>query len=230
MLTYQCWCFDFDGTLIDIRNKFTNVYQDLVSSMGGQPVNEYFKKRYSGVTEKDIFLMSGLKESQYSKYDSLRESLLEEPQYLSCDHLFKGVLSLLKGIRERGSAIWIVTHRYNRITLQQELKDLNLLNYIDDYACTGDKQYGDCSNKHPDWFQDAAMQKSRKLTSLSQRYSRIVMVGDSPTDIEAANKADVSSVALPTGLFNSNQLIIAKPSFIFPDIIHLAKEIDVTIS
>ncbi len=230
MFPYQCWCFDFDGTLIDIRYKFTNVYQDLVSKMGGQPIQEYFKKRYSGMTEREIYLLSGLQEKQYSKYNSLRELLLEDPRYLSYDCLFDGVLSLLKEIRKKRSAIWIVTHRYNKDTLHQELEDLNLINHIDGYVCTGEIQNNDLQNSSSDWLQGAVLQKTRELTALSKKYSKIVMVGDSPTDIEAARKAAISSVALPTGLFNSRQLMLAKPNFLFPDMIHLAKELDITIS
>jgi phosphoglycolate phosphatase-like HAD superfamily hydrolase len=225
MLPYQCWCFDFDGTLIDIRSRFANIYRDLVMKMGGQPITGYIKKRYSGKTEKEIFLLSGLPEHLYDEYDTLREIMLEDPYYLSYDRLFDGVSLLLKYLRENDGVIWIITHRSNENNLLNELESLDLMDLIDSYVCTRDMLNTGFQISPLNWKECAVIQKTHELLKLTQRYSKIVMIGDSPTDIKAAHDATVSSIALPTGLFNPHELMSAEPDFLFADIVQLSREL-----
>jgi len=55
--------------------------------------------------------------------------------------------------------------------------------------------------------------------------SRCIMIGDSPTDIEAAKKAKVTSIGVASGIFKK-QLLKMKPDFIVKNITEVPYVLD----
>jgi phosphoglycolate phosphatase-like HAD superfamily hydrolase len=225
LLSFQCWCFDLDGTLLDIRQKFTSVHRDLIKSMGGRPVRGYIRKRHSGKSEREIFLLTGLSENRFEEYDNSRERMLEEGRYLSYDHVFRGTRPLFSYLRSNDLAIWIITHRSNKEAAWQELTNLRLDELIVGWICTRTIQNNDFRALSSDWHMTAITEKSQELSKLREKYGNIVMVGDSPSDIKAAKTVGASSIALPTGLFSRESLLETKPDFLFDNMAALARNI-----
>lgn len=193
--------------------------------MGGKPIRNYMRNRLLGKTEREIFLSSGLSENRFNEYDNARERMLEESYYLSFDSVFEEVSLLLQYLRSKGCTIWIVTHRSDHKAVEQEIDSFGLVRLIDGWTCTREIFNNDFRALSVNWPKSAARLKAKELSVMQQKHSSVIMVGDSPSDIEAARLAGVNSIALPTGLFNAKQLCEAKPDFIFSNIAILLEEL-----
>lgn len=225
----QVWCFDFDGTLVDIRLRYTLIYTELVCSLGGKPIDRYWLLRRKGLTEIDVLQLSRISEALYGKYDLMREMKLESPTYLLHDRLFPYALQLLKYLRNIGNKVYIVTHRSNQLTFIGQIEYFRLSSFINSSVCTKDNSKVTRSHRNnlamTNDLKDAALQKSRFLNGLQFDKRKIFFVGDSLSDIEAARISQVNSISIPTGLFDRSILAKKNPLYLFNSIKELYEKL-----
>lgn len=216
---FQYWCFDLDGVLVDLKNRYIAVYHYLVKDLGGRPVEEYWEKRRLGKTESELFAESGLPKNLLGVYDQRRERLLEENNYLKLDHVFPGVYLLLEYLQKSNAKSWIITHRRCAESLSAQLDSLGLNKLITGWIhtnknCDSKNELLQLSDAGIRFASDA---KAIVLKQIKQK-GATVMLGDSPSDINAAHQAEVGSIALPTGLHNSEILLKSDPNYLFESI------------
>jgi phosphoglycolate phosphatase-like HAD superfamily hydrolase len=219
MLRFDCWCFDLDGTLIDIEPRFTTIYQQLVGNLSGTILPDYFAKRRSGLSEIDICGISGLRPGQLGEYDAMREQMLEDVDFLGLDTVFPGAYRLLDYLSSLSVKKWIITHRCNLETTEHQLDRLGLSSRVDGWVCTKI-----ASPHHTERKKTLAMSPLGKMAAVSAKadvlsrfaanYST-VMVCDDLTDIFAARQAGVVSLAVSTGLIGPQVLAQSKPDYLF---------------
>lgn len=217
---FKYWCFDWDGTLVDQRARYTAVHVDLVREMGGRPVSDYWTRRRSGQTEADLFEESGLPLALLRQYDGLREQRLEDPRYLRLDSLFPRVCGLLSFLQGVEATVWIITHRSEFDILGEQLRLLGLTHLIAGWKCTRSRVDASMENLLA-FSPEAGMMATRAKADALSWFSRenpTVMVGDSPSDIRAAHRASTQAVALPTGLYGPQALQKANPDYCFRSI------------
>lgn len=211
---FQMWCFDLDGTLIDQSARYIAVHEDLIKELGGQPASQYIEKRRSGISEVELFKSAGVSLNKLQHYDYRREQLLESWPYLHLDTLFPGVIQILTRLKAVNSKTWIITHRgYSKI-LAEQLDTLGLTKLITGWDNTKTEPNGSIIEMSDEGRNIAANEKGKLLSEFKKRFTTI-MVGDSPSDIKAANLAQVPSIAIPTGLYSISSLRMEKPSYIY---------------
>jgi phosphoglycolate phosphatase-like HAD superfamily hydrolase len=215
MLSYNCWCFDFDGTLVDLRSRWEKVHRDLIREFGGNSVEDYINRRIDGASELDLILEAGVDKELIQSYNFKRELMLEDEHYLRYDRLFPKAKLLLKHIKDSGQPCWIITHRSNRNNLERELAFLDIKNYINGFICT--REEIEVNEKNLGWSAEAqdttVLAKAHVLMTFEEK--KIVMVGDSPSDILAAKHANVESIGIPTGITSHKELNDLVPNFMF---------------
>ncbi len=225
---YECWCFDLDGTLIDIKTRYTILHNKLITELGGRPITNYWQRRKEGKLEEELYFDTLTPKHMIYIYDKRREKLLEELNYLKFDRLFPAVYSLLKYLKRENRQANIVTHRSNFKNLILQLKTLKLEKLFTKKIITKKKNMNkkfknlSFSKQGEDL---ASLAKSEELKKFKNLF-HTVMVGDSPTDISAAHIAKVDSIAIPTGLHDSDSLLKLKPTFLFKSIKNLYQNLN----
>jgi phosphoglycolate phosphatase-like HAD superfamily hydrolase len=215
--SFSCWCFDFDGTLVDQWPRYQAVHISVIEEMGGQPVNNYLAKRRSGRTEFEVFNETGLPLAQFQAYFSAREKKLEDPQFLDLDRVFPAAHNLLSFLRSTGAKTWVLTYRSNYELLSQQIIDFKLNKFVDKWQCAKQSLSIDIdasTTPSQETAIAAAASKKEILWGLRQRWPT-VMIGDSRIDIEAARQAGIQSIAIPTGLYDRQCLLQASPDYLF---------------
>lgn len=118
--------FDFDGTLIDVTERWYRLHVDLapVYGLAILPREAYVDAKRSGAREIDI--VEG-DEAAVHAYESDRVARIEEETYLQHDRAWEGVPELLAGLQE--SAV-LITNRRHEDRTNQELARLGLDGYF----------------------------------------------------------------------------------------------------
>jgi phosphoglycolate phosphatase-like HAD superfamily hydrolase len=220
---YDCWCLDFDGTLLSVKDRYTQVHFSVVKELGGQPIDNYWALRRNGLSELDIIKKSRLPQAMESDYDRLRSHILESERYLQLDYLLPNAEQFLTQLRAANCDIWIVTHRVNIEGLTEQLEKLGIIKFLTGWYTT--TQFCGTWNNHPlSIFGNTSrivVTKSLILGTFKPNHDRVVMLGDSPTDIQAARDARIDSIALSTGMTSRNRLDEEMPTYAFSDLRHM---------
>ena len=122
----QILCFDLDGVLLDVSEKYYRLYVDLMNELGGQPISklEYWNSKRERVPEKAIAERSGL-QARCDEYKRLRVERIETVEYLKRDRTWPGIEMMLEGLRTK-NLVYLVTLRQSSEQLQWQLAQLGL--------------------------------------------------------------------------------------------------------
>lgn len=221
---FDTWVFDFDGTIIDIQFRLEAIYKHLVKEMKGVALNNYWESRRSGLSEVDLVRKSGVDIKHMKKYDNLRSSFWDSPEYTKLDVLHTCVAELLTLLHKKRKRMILLTHREKQNTLLHQLENLKVKQYFSEIICTKKKLAENEISSTVDQFY-AIEEKSKYLLLNKERFQKTVMLGDSPSDVQAAITAGVHSIAISAGLFNKYELLRWKPTFLFDSIEDLYKEL-----
>lgn len=208
--------FDFDGTLIDISERYYEVYRVIAKEYVGDnilPREEYWKKRCSGMSF--IKLMGDIhKVSDKIYLGGQYRLLIEQPQFLRLDHKFKGIDSVLAKLAVESNIV-LVCLRHNHDTLCWQLQQLQLNNLFDGVLSDADDGHSAHATK-------------RRLIENSLFKSEIkYMVGDTEVDIEAGRAAGCITIAIASGIRRKGYLMDFGPDYLINNIFELPAIVNV---
>lgn len=194
---------DFDGTLIDVSERYYRIYREMALLLGNNPLEkaEYWKLRRQGISEFEILSQLGPIEES-SALLALRANKLETARYLRYDKLIPGVLEAIRFLKSRAQLV-LVTLRNDAMELRRQLQTLGLFSSFDQILD---------HNQHID---DRAMCKESLISENPKfKIEGSVIVGDSEADILAGKRLDIKSIAVLSGIRNREVLVKYNPDYI----------------
>jgi len=193
--------FDIDGTLIDSVDLHARAWQDALAHFGHpvafQDVRAQIGK--GGDQLMPVFLTKAQLKEFGKPLETYRGDLFKR-EYLARVKAFPGVRTLFERIRQDGT----------RIALASSAKEDELASYIRIAGIEGltevETSSDDASRSkpHPDIFHAAMAALGGDLDP-----TRVVVVGDTPYDAEAAGKAGLRTVGVRCGGFPDADLLAA---------------------
>ncbi|MBD3249125.1 HAD hydrolase-like protein [Candidatus Woesearchaeota archaeon] len=199
---------DFDLTLVDSRPAVKATYKRLSKLIGKKPTKkgfqEYVGSRFSEVIEK-LHKESGIpKKKLIDVYHKTYIGNVSKLRYYG--------KSLVSKLNKKGITIIILTNNHKE-TVKKSCDHFN----IRYNKLIADKDMKKGEKKH-----DAI---KKELKSMRLNPSEALYVGDHINDIKEADKAGISSVIVPTGVFKKLELKRHNPDLIIPSLNKLAKVI-----
>ena len=189
--------FDIDGTLVDSNDAHASAWIDALKEFGFTDVTFEKIRRMIGMGgDKILPDLTGLKEDDdrgKKLLDRRKEIFLRN--YLPALQAFPCSRELVEKIRAEGMITVVATSANN-----QELTPLLRAARVDDLM-DGTTSSSDAKESKPDPdIVEAAVRKTQF------RAEQLVMIGDTPYDVEAANRAGVPIVAVRCGGWSDRDL------------------------
>jgi phosphoglycolate phosphatase-like HAD superfamily hydrolase len=199
------WCFDFDGTLVDYSEAAQHAYQFAADSLGTTVLPDYWEQRRAGVTDRELALRSGVPARAYARYEAIRHQVLDEEADAGGCAVLPGALALLRHLVE-DVHVWIVSHRPCVVRLMRQAQRCGIAPFVTEYHCTRIGSAPGRGSHAVTAAKEAVLKRARRP---------VAMVGDSTSDVLAARRAGVMSVAVPTGCTSEARLRRAHPTYIY---------------
>jgi phosphoglycolate phosphatase len=206
--------FDIDGTLIK-ENKASKVaYTKAVNSYFGIRIN-LSDIVTSGKTDLQIFnevLVKAEIKTEQIEYNGLIQEYLKYLKRATEQDpgiILPGVKSLLDSLLKQNS----IRLALGTGNIERGAKIKLSIHNLDSYFSVGG--FGTDAVQRADIVSVAILKAQRKHAT---RFQRIVVVGDTPEDIESAKINNVHSIAVATGPFSLNELELKQPSFVLKDL------------
>jgi phosphoglycolate phosphatase-like HAD superfamily hydrolase len=195
---------DLDGTLLDVRSKYTKLYEEFL----GHPIDDhnlFWDLKRSGACDKEIFKLLGIN-VDISEFRNFKIKNIELENYLAYDSLLPGVAAYLDDLA-KNYPLYVLTIRKNQSNLINQLNDLGIKNFFQKIISPSADLFD-----LPGCDQKSAL--IDKLFSSVDGY----MIGDSEADIKCAKKVNLTSVSVLSGLRNFSYLQQLSPDIIITNI------------
>lgn len=193
--------FDMDGVLIDsealMRFAFSESYQ-LVVGQGKPPIEAYLE--HMGKAFPDIMDHLGLPHTLWEPYREICQTHLDQIS------LFPECRNLLEWARSRHLKLAILTGKDRERTLQL-LDYFDLQRYFD--AVIASDQI-----RHPKPHPEGMLLLLKLLDCTSEE---TVMIGDAVSDIECAQQAGVTAIAVTWGIKSERVQTLCLPDYVVHD-------------
>jgi HAD superfamily hydrolase (TIGR01509 family) len=180
---------DVDGTLVNSNDAHARAWVDALAEVQIQVGFAEVRRAIGMGADKLLPAVANIEEaSALGRRVSQRRAELFKEQHLPRLRAFPQTRALLLRMRESGLSLAVATSA-QKSELEPLLGIANVLDLIEDKASSSDAQG---SKPDPDIVQAA-------LAKLGFEPERVVMLGDTPYDIEAAARAGARSIALRCG-------------------------------
>lgn len=186
-------CFDLDGTLLDVREKYYRLHSRIANDLKYRPLREsafWALKRQKCSLEE---LLPDWGESARDEYHDFWQANIESPTYTRHDRLLPGAEEVLTTLLQSYSLV-LITARRERPELRRQLLRLGMGRYFRYLIVTGDTP---------------AMTTKAELARrwvVHQPSAPLLLVGDTEEDIKCARVIGAAAIGVLTGLRNRKML------------------------
>lgn len=188
--------FDVDGTLVDSNDAQARSWVDALKEFGYSVPYEKVRPLIGMGGDKVLPETIGVqKDSEKGKQISQRRSEIFKEKYLPTVKAFPDAQKLLDRMREQGLKLAIATSAQPD-ELRPLLQIVGAADLIEDKTSSKDAQ---SSKPDPDVMQVT-------LKKIGYPANEVVMIGDTPYDIEAARKVGVGTIAFRCGGWSDSDL------------------------
>lgn len=212
MIAIQNIVFDFDGTLGDSSEDIIESLYLAFDAVGiSLPESVSFLPTHIGPPIWDIILTL-MPELDAKSVDEIAIQFrhIYDNGTFDKTRLYNGVKELLYKLREKNIRLFIATTKPTRPT-RNILKKFDIDCFVEIAT--------------PDVIEGRSLSKADMISYLVTKWelntARTIMIGDSPSDVIAAYKNGILSIAVSYGYSNRDQLEKSKPYCIIDDIMHL---------
>ncbi|MBS7288224.1 MAG: HAD family hydrolase [Candidatus Freyarchaeota archaeon] len=205
--------FDLDGTLIDTKERFFRVFNEVLESLSLPPVTRSrFEELYSKALLDEVI-------PEDAKKDFWKNFLVRYGQVSSDkDGPIPGVRETLKELKDRGLIICVVTGRACGVhSVWNELEKYGLAEHIDVVSAKN-------SGVKDHYLKEDEVLKA--LEKVGVKPNDCIVVGDYLADIETGKRIGAFTVAVMSGGVRKEILESAKPDIILESIREIPKIID----
>jgi HAD superfamily hydrolase (TIGR01549 family) len=189
--------FDVDGTIVDSVDLHAEAWQEAFKKFGKEVDLEAVRRQIGkGADQLLPVFFSPVELAQFGKELEEYRSNLYKKEYLPHVKAFPKVRELFERIRQDGKRIALASSAKG-----DELNTYKKLARIEDLTeAETSSEDAEKSKPHPDIFEAAL----GELGDVAR--NRVVVVGDTPYDAQAAAKADLYTIGLLCGGWNENDL------------------------
>lgn len=206
--TYDAYLFDIDGTLLTCTDAIHYfAFCDALTYLAGRPLNLDGVVAHGNTDNgilRDALTRAGLDEAVWRPEllgaRNRMAAFVEERKEDLCATVLPGVREALAHLCDRGALLAVATGNLERIG-NIKLKHCGLLDF---FHCAG---FSDEYERRTDIFA-GTLAKVRRL--LGQHCS-VCVVGDTPSDIEAAHENRLEVIAVATGIYSLDELSACDP-------------------
>jgi phosphoglycolate phosphatase len=194
--------FDFDGTILDIRNRFYKVYYDCLTMFNGTPISreEYWQLKQSKRSEFEILQISE-DENKFPQYEEKRLEIIETQPYLLLDEVWPGLENNLLRLQPQFD-LSIVTLRHFPDLLKWQIDYLDIGKYFSNIIS-------------PSLMEFDSPRYELKVKMVREFFGEGDIsgwfIGDTEVDINAGKALGLNTCAVALGLRNSEILKILQP-------------------
>jgi HAD superfamily hydrolase (TIGR01509 family) len=190
--------FDIDGTLLDSVDLHAQAWQEAFRHFGHDIRFDEIRSQIGkgGDQLLPVFLSRKELNEKGKALEEYRSGLFKE-KYLPRVKPFPGVRELFQKIKANGQQVALASSAKG-----DELKEFEQIAHIEDLVEVETSSADAARSKpHPDIFEAALDRLGKKI-----RREEAIVVGDSPHDAEAANRAGLSTVGVRCGGFLESAL------------------------
>lgn len=207
MYENKFFLFDIDGTLLHVQSRFMmQLIEQLIKKVGRDQI-VMDSESFAGRTDKDIFLkLLHLNQLQESRFDELRRLYISHlDTHLTQQEVnsIRGVKSTLSYFESRQLHMGLLTGNF-RESAFIKLNRAGLDSYFD-FGAFG------CNHTNRNDLPEIAYEFAKTKFGTSFKPSDLVIIGDTPKDIECAKRFGAISIAVSTGNFSTEELSIYEP-------------------
>lgn len=205
--------FDQDGTLVDSRIDITNSVNHALKVLGLpildiNTITGYIGEGITKLIERSLGPHQELLDRARSLFLEYYSSHLTDNTYLYPD-----VVDVLQFFDKKKKAV--ISNKLGSLT-KDLMRDLGILHYFEIVlGCDS------TSRRKP--FPDPII---KVLDTLGVKGDRALMVGDSPTDIEAGRRAEIFTCGVSYGYRGRDELLKAEPDFLIDNLLKLKEIIE----
>ena len=190
---------DVDGTLVDSNDAHARAWLEALSEAGSSVPYEKARRLIGMGSDKLLPELAGIeKESEQGKRLSERRTAIFQERYLPSLRPFPRVRELLQRLRDDGVTL-VVASSAQEDELGKLLEIAGAADLVAERTSSSDAEH---SKPDPDIIQAA-------LESSGFRAGEVLMLGDTPYDIQAARAAGVATIAVRCGGWNDADLAAA---------------------
>ena len=181
--------FDFDGTLIDCKERQSLLAASLCQASGfNLDVEAFWSSKRDGATTGSAICAQGVEKSISSYISKLWVDQIESDTWLRMDRLFPEVMRSLRDARDQGFRLHLLTARSNNSALIRQLRWLSIDGFFDHVEIVRPEK--------------ASQLKANYLAAVSP----IIFIGDTESDASAATAAQIRFMAVTTGQRSADYL------------------------
>jgi beta-phosphoglucomutase len=202
---FEAVIFDWDGTLADTRQAIVISFQKALSEINCKVSNEYIERRI-GIGAADTF-RDMLRSAKMQFDEKLIQRLVERKSQLEIEltdqvKLFPGARELLEALH--GKVKMGLASMNNRSVIMHMVKANEIAKYFDTILTADSILH---SKPDPEIFLKTA-------SNLKTSPEKCVVIEDSIFGVKAAKSANMSCIAVLTGVYSKQELEKEKPDLI----------------
>lgn len=213
MMRFSTYLFDLDGTLIDHFAAIRRAHTYTLGKLGlPPPTSEEVRNAVGGGLERAIGMLAGPERVAAALeiyWPYWHATMLDDVV------LLPGVRELLTRLHAEGAKLAVLTNKHGPSS-RRICDHLGLTALLDGNFGAGDTP----------WLKPRIEFTRYALAQLGVTVAGTVLVGDSPFDVETAQRAGFPGWCVTTGTHNAAELTEAKADRVFRDFIELGAALD----
>jgi phosphoglycolate phosphatase len=189
--------FDFDGTLVDVRERHYRTYRSALAPLGGRPLDPaaYWRRKRRGAGQAEVLAASGVAPGRGEEFLARFLAEIEAPDRLALDRLLPGAEATLAALAGRGDRLVLLSLRRDPEAFAAQVARLGIGGL---FARVGAGRSSE----------DGAVAK-RRLIEAASFDGPAAVVGDTEADMGAARALGLAPVGVSTGLRDRRFLLAA---------------------
>ncbi len=210
---------DFDGPIMDLADRYYHVYQICLAQVREPDRSikvltkaEFWAYKRAKVSEQQVGIESGLTAAQAEVFKQIRDRTAHQLQYLELDRVIPGAISALERIQASGIELIVMTLRRTcELNAAFDRYDLAKFFPLDRRYCLADdyQKQGD--------IKDKTQLMAQALSDLKPE-PNTWMIGDTETDIIAAQMHGIRVIGVLSGIRDLDRLEQYQPKKIVVDL------------
>jgi phosphoglycolate phosphatase len=195
--------FDFDGTLIDSRERLYMLFQQLVTE-STLTFDEYWTLKRNKISHKEILDNKfNYTVDRLTEFEKKWMERIELSEWLMLDKPFDGIIEYLIQLQQN-HALYIVTARQFENSALQQIKTFGWTGLFEKVFVTQQKK-----------------EKFELITETVKVNKKDWFVGDTGKDIQTGKKLGVNTAAVLSGFLSKERLLEYKPDTIVNNVMEL---------
>lgn len=190
-MTIKAVLFDIDGTLVDSNDYHVTAWEEAFSEIDARFDRQIIHAQVGKGT--DMLVPTLLPEIDEDGEEQLGEahSHVFKSKFLNKVKPFPGARELLERVQQAGQRV-VLASSASKAELEHYIELLDATGIVSETTCSDDVEN---TKPAPDIFATAL----KKVAPLSAE--EVIVVGDTPYDIEAARKCGIAAIGLRSGKF-----------------------------